>query len=141
MMVNHLTTGSNINNLKTKVYGIDLTKYVLKNAYDTNVGNLELKIPNISGLLQTNAFNDKITENSKIETAESKPDISNLVTKKEVNDGFVKKNDYATEIRGIKNDYVTNTALISQLSDLRNTYIANAVKKIDDKSRKTVQII
>ena len=34
-----------------KVDGIDLCKYVLKNDYDTKVGNLELKIPDISGLL------------------------------------------------------------------------------------------
>ena len=44
---NHLTTESNINKLKTKVDGTDLTKYVFKNDYDTKVGNLELKIPDI----------------------------------------------------------------------------------------------
>ena len=31
---NHLTTESSINNLKNKVAGIDLTKYVLKSDYD-----------------------------------------------------------------------------------------------------------
>ena len=50
---NHLTTESSINGLKMKVDGIDLTKYVKKSDYDTKVGNLELKIPYISGLLQT----------------------------------------------------------------------------------------
>ena len=59
---NHLTTESNINNLKTKVDGIDLTKYVLKSYYDTKVGNLELKIPDVSGLLQTSSFNSKVNE-------------------------------------------------------------------------------
>ena len=48
-----LIAETSINNLKTKVDGIDLTKYVLKSEYDTKVGNLELKIPDISGLLQT----------------------------------------------------------------------------------------
>ena len=48
---NHLTTESSINGLKTKVGSINLTKYVNKSTYDTKVGNLELKIPDISGLL------------------------------------------------------------------------------------------
>ena len=50
---NHLTTESSINGLKMKADGIDLTKYVKKSDYDTKVGNLELKIPDISGILQT----------------------------------------------------------------------------------------
>ena len=62
MQNNHLTTESSIDNLKTKVDDIDLPKYVLKSDYDTKVGNLELKIPDISGLLPTNTFNSKITE-------------------------------------------------------------------------------
>ena len=47
-----------------------------------------------------------------------------------------KKSDYATEISSIKNDYVTNAALISQLNDLKSTHIADEVKKIDDKTKK-----
>ena len=62
---NRLTTETSINNLKTKVAGIDLTKYVKKTDYDTKVGNLELKIPDIRGLLPTNTFNSKV---SKLET-------------------------------------------------------------------------
>ena len=74
---NHLTTGTSINNLKTKVDGIDLTKYVKKTDYDTKVGNLELKIPDVSGLLPTNTFISKVSElETKIKTAESKPNIS-----------------------------------------------------------------
>ena len=77
-----MTTESNINNLKTKVDGIDLTKYVLKNDYATKVGSLELKIPDISGLLQRSTFNSKVTEiENKIKTAKSKPDISSLASK------------------------------------------------------------
>ena len=37
---NYLTTETSINNLKTKVDGIDLTKYVRKTDCDTKVGNL-----------------------------------------------------------------------------------------------------
>ena len=74
--------------------------------------NLDLKIPDISGLLPTSTFNRKVggLEN-KIKTAELKPDISNLATKtrlknveNEIPDAnaFVKKTDYATEISSIK---------------------------------------
>ena len=100
---NHLTTESSIKNLKTKVDDIDLTKYVKKSDYDTKVGNLELKIPDASDLLETSDFNSKVSElENKIKTAESKPDISGLATKTgfknvenkipDVN-GFVKKTD------------------------------------------------
>ena len=99
---NHLTTETSINNLKTKVGGIDLTKYVKKTDYDTKVGNLELKISDVSGLLPTNTFNSKVNElETKIKTAESKPNVSNLATKIEVTNvennipdskAFVKKN-------------------------------------------------
>ena len=51
MTSNHLTTESSINGLKTNVDSIDLTKYVKKSDYDTKVDNLELKIPDVSGLL------------------------------------------------------------------------------------------
>ena len=56
-----------------------------KSDYDTKVGNLELKIPDISGLLQTSGFNSKVSElEIKIKPAESKPDInSNMANKTE----------------------------------------------------------
>ena len=82
---NYLMTETSINNLKAKVDGINLTKYVLKSNYDSKVGNLELKIPDVSGLLQTSSFNSKVNElKNKIKTAESKPDISNLANKTEL---------------------------------------------------------
>ena len=59
-----------------------MTKYVKKIDYDTKVGNLELKIPDVSGLLQVSTINSKISElENKFKTAISKPDISNLATK------------------------------------------------------------
>ena len=68
---------------------------------------------------------------NKVRTAESKPDISNLASKTELKNienkipdtaGFVKKTDYSSEITEIKNDYVTNTALTSQLNDLKSQH-------------------
>ena len=123
-----------------------MTKYVLKSNYGTKIGNLELKSPDISGLLQTSSFNSKVNElENKIKTAESKPDISNLATKSSVTavenkipdfNGFVKKMDYDAEVSGIKNDYVTNAALTSQLNYLKSKQIAAEVKKINDKTKK-----
>ena len=49
---------------------------------------------------------------------------------------LLKEIDYATEITSIKNDYVTNAALTSQLNDLKSTHIADEVKKVDDKVKK-----
>ena len=46
---------------------------------------------------------------------------------------LLKKIDYAIEISGIKNDYVTNNALTSHLNDLKSQHIADEVKKVDDK--------
>ena len=108
------TTETSITNLKTKVDNIDLTKYVLKSNYDTKIGNLDLQIPDVGGLLQTISFNRTVTElEKKIKIAESKPDITNLATKSSATavenkipdiNGFVKKTDYATEISSMKND-------------------------------------
>ena len=120
-----------------------MTKYALKSNYDSKIGNLELKIPDLSGLLQRSSFNSKVTElENKIKTAESKPDTTNLTTKSSLNaveneipdvNGFVKKTDYATEITNIKDDYVTNGAFTSQLNDLKSQHIADEVKKVNDK--------
>ena len=89
-----------------------MTKYVKKSGYNTKVGNLELKTPDVSGRLNTSDFNSKVGElENKIRSAESKPDITNLTTKSSVRavenkipdvKGFVKKTDYSTEITSIK---------------------------------------
>ena len=49
---------------------------------------------------------------------------------------LLRKPDYAIEISGIKNDYVTNAALTSQLNILKGQQIADEVKKVDDKGSK-----
>ena len=76
---NEVVKKTEYNVLKTKVDGIDLSKYVSKTKYDNEDGNLKLKIPDVSGLLQTSVFNSKI-----IEVENKIPDISNLATKTEV---------------------------------------------------------
>ena len=140
---NDLTVKSSVAVLKTKVDDIDLTKYVLKSNYDTKIGNLELKIPDVSELLQVMSFNSKVTElENKIKTAGSKPDISNLATKSSLTtvenkipafNGFGKLSDYSTEITTIKNDYVTKADLTSQINDFKRQPISDEVKKVYDK--------
>ena len=147
---NDTATKTIINNLKTKVDEIDLTKYVLNTVYDDKIGYLELKIPDIKGLLQVSSFNSKVIElKNKIKNAEGKPDISHLATKSSLTTiknkipdtkGFVKLSDYSTEITKIKDDYATNAALKSQLNSLTNQHISDEIKKVGDKVKKNVLI-
>ena len=111
-------------------------------------------------MLPTSTFNSKTVEiGGKITTVDgkildinglsTKSSISTLVTKtglKNVENkipdanAFVKLNDYTTEITNIKNDYVTNATLTCQLNDLKSQHIADEVKKVDDKVKKTAVI-
>ena len=50
--------------------------------------------------------------------------------------GYAKKADVATDITAIKNDYVTNASLTSQLNDLKSQHIATEVMGIDNKTKK-----
>ena len=80
-VANYLTAKTEVKKkqlLKTKVDDIDLSKYILKTKYDSEVVDLKLRIPGISRLLQTSVFHSKITEiEGKIAYAENKvPDSS-----------------------------------------------------------------
>ena len=102
--------------------------------------------------MQTTTFNSKVTElEGKISTAESKiPSITALATKAEVTAvenkipslvGYAKKSGVATDITAIKNNYVTNASLTSQLKDLKAQHIADEVKKVDGKAKKNASDI
>ena len=52
-----------------------------------------------------------------------------------------KKADAATDITAIKNDYVTNTSLTSQLNNLKSQHIATEVTGIDNKTKKNASDI
>ena len=45
------------------------------------------------------------------------------------------------DITAIKNDYVTNTSLTSQLNDLKSQHIATEVTAINNKTKKSVSDI
>ena len=163
-------TQSATNNLAeiTKLKAVDTSNFVTRtkfsadtNSLDDKIDKVEKKFPDISGFasktslsnyLQTTTFNSKITElEGKITTAESKiPSITALATKADVTAvenkipslvGYTKKSEVATDITAIKNDYVTNASLTSQLNDLKAQHIADEVKKIDDKAKKNASDI
>ena len=71
----------------------------------------------------------------------SKTELKNVENKIHDSNASVKKTDYDTEISGIKNDYVTNASLCSQLADLKNTHIADEVEKVGDKVTKNTSDI
>ena len=163
-------TKNTVDNLAdiTKLKAVDTTSFVTKtklaadiNTLDDKVDKVDKKIPDVSGLatktslnnyLQTTTFNSKVTEvENKIRAAEGKiPDVTGLATKTEVTAvenkipnlvGYTKKSEVATDITAIKNNYVTNASLTSQLNDLKAQHIADEVKKVDDKVKKNASSI
>ena len=52
-----------------------------------------------------------------------------------------KKADVATDITAIKNNYVTNASLTSQLNNLKSQHIATEVTGIDNKTKKNASNI
>ena len=54
---------------------------------------------------------------------------------------YATKADVATDITTIKNDYVTNASLTSQLNDLKSQHIATEVTGIDNKTKKNASDI
>ena len=54
---------------------------------------------------------------------------------------YAKNADFATDITTIKNDYVTNTSLTSQLNNLKSQHIATEVTGIDNNTEKNANDI
>ena len=110
------------------------------------------KIPDISGLatktslndyLKTSTFNSKVTEvKSKIKDTDiiAKSAVTKPNTTKRDLTAYAKKADVATDITTIKNDYVSNASLSSQLNDLKSQHIATGVTSIDNKTKKMLVI-
>ena len=142
----------------TKLKAIDTNSFVIKTRLASDVTILEnkidtvdKKIPDISELptkasltsyLQTATFNSKVTEvENKIKATDiiAKSANTKANTIKSDLTGFAKK--AATDITAIKNDYVTNANLTSQLSDLKSQHIATEVTGIDNKTKKNASDI
>ena len=134
-------TKNTVDNLAdiTKLKAIDTNSFVLKTKRASDVTTLESKIdtvdkkvPDISGLatktslnayLQTSTFNSKVTEvENKIKDADiiAKSGNTKVNTIRSDLTNYAKKADVATDITTIKNDYVTNASLTSQLNNLYN---------------------
>ena len=86
--------------------------------------------------LQTSAFNSKVTEvENKIQSADiiAKSENTKANTIRSDLTGYAKKADVATDITSIKNYYVTNANLTSQLNNLKRQHMTDEVKKVEDK--------
>ena len=155
-------TKNTVDNLAdiTKLKAIDTNSFVLKTKFASDVTTLEnkidtvdKKIPDISGLatktnlisyLQTATFNSKVTEvENKIKATDIIDKSANTKANTIRSDltGYAKKADVATDNTAIKNDYVTNASLTSQLNDLKSQHIATEVTGIDNKAKKNASDI
>ena len=155
-------TKNTVDNLAdiTKLKAIDTNSFVTRtkfsadtNALDDKIDGVEKKIPDISGLatktslnsyLQTSTFNSKVTEvESKVKAADiiAKSANTKVNTIRSDLTAYAKKADVATDITTIKNDYVTNASLFSQLNDLKSQHIATEVTGIDNKTKKNASDI
>ena len=98
----------------------------------------------LNAYLQTSAFNPKVTEvENKIKSADIIAKSANTKANTIRSDltGYAKKADGATDITAIKNNYVTNASLTSQLNDLKSQHIATEVTGIDNKTKKSASDI
>ena len=134
-----------------KLKAEDTSNFVLKTKLASDVTTLENKIDtvekkaDISGLatktsltsyLQAAIFNSKVTEvENKIKSADiiAKSANTKANTIRSGLTGYAKKADVATDITSIKNNYVTNASLTSQLNNLKSQNITDEVKKVEDK--------
>ena len=98
----------------------------------------------LTSYLQTATFNSKVT---KVENKIKATDIIAKSANTKANNircdltDYAKKADVATDITTIKNDYVTNTSLTSQLNNLKSQHIATEVTGIGNKTKKNASDI
>ena len=154
-------TKNTIDNLAdiTKLKAVDTSNFVTRtkfsadtNALDDKIDGLEKKPPDISGLatktsltsyLLTSTFNSKVTEvENKINAADIIAKSANTKANTIRSDltSYAAKADVATDITTIKNDYVTNASLTSQLNNLKSQHIATELTGIDNNTKKMLVI-
>ena len=138
----------------TKLKAVDTSNFVTRTKFSADTNALDDKIDDVekktdlSGLatktrltsyLQTATFNSKVTEvENKIKStdiiAKSANTKANTI-RSDLTD-YATKADVATGINAIKNDYVNNASLTSELNDLKSQHIATEVTTIDNKAKK-----
>ena len=142
-----------------KVKAVDTNSFVLKTKFSADINTLNDKIdgveknPSISRLATKTSLNDYLKTskfNSKITEVESKIKDTDVIAKSAATKAntirsnltsYARKADVATDIATIKNDYVTNASLTSQLNDLKSQHIATEVTGIDNKTKKNASDI
>ena len=95
-------------------------------------------------LFTTSTFNSKVTEvESKIKDADiiAKSAVTRANTIRSNLASYATKADLATDVTAIKNDYVTNASLNSQLNNLKSQHIATEVTGIDNKTKENTSDI
>ena len=154
-------TKNTVDNLAdiTKLKAIDTNSFVTRtkfsadtNALDDKIDGVEKKT-DISGLATKTSLNDYLqtsTFNSNVTEVENKIKDTDIIAKSantkentirsDLTD-YAKKAEVATDITTIKNDYVTNASLSSQLNDLKSQHIATEVTGIDNKTKKNASDI
>ena len=144
----------------TKLKAVDTSNFVTltrfsadTNALDDKIDGVGKKIPDVSGLatktsltsyLRTATFNSKVTEvENKIKAVDIIAKSANTKANTIRSDltGYATKADVTTDITTIKNDYVTNASLTSQLNKLKSQHIATEVTGIDNKTKKNANDI
>ena len=152
-------TTDNLNDI-AKLKAVDTNKFVLKTKFSADINTLDdkidgvgKKIPDISELATKTSLNDYLKTsifNSKVIEVESKIKDTDIIAKSantKINHTrnsliiYATKADLATDITTIKNDYVTNASLSSQLNDLKSQRIATEVTGIDNKTKKNASDI
>ena len=94
--------------------------------------------------MQTSTFNSKVTEvESKIKDADiiAKSANTKVNTIRSNLTAYAKKDEVATDISAIKNDYVTNASLTSRLNYLKSQHMATEVTDIDNITKKNASDI
>ena len=149
-------TKNTVDNLAdiTKLKAIETNSFALKSKLASHVTTLENKIDSVdnkiadisgsatktslNAYLQTSAFNSKVTEiENKIKSADIIAKSANTKANTIRRDltAYAKRTDVGTDITAIKNDYVTNASLTSQLNDLKSQHIATEVTGIYNKTK------
>ena len=154
-------TKNTVDNLAdiTKLKAVYTSNFVTRTKFSADTNALDDKIDcvekktDISGLatktsltsyLQTSTFSSKVTEvENKIKAADIIAKSANTKANTIRSDliAYAKKAEVATDVTTIRNDYVTNASLTSQLNDLKSQHIATKVTGIDNKTKKNASDI
>ena len=145
-------TKNTVDNLAdiAKLKAVDTSNFVLKTKLASDVTTLEnkintvdKKIPDISELateISLTSYLETATFNSKVTEVENKIKATDIIAKS-ANSKKQILLEVATDITAIKNDYVTNTSLTSQLNNLKSQHTATEVTGIDNKTKKNANDI